>query len=173
MAKRERSETDDLLDRLRGSLMIDKHELDTELQEQPDKFFDAAEAYVKAAARRDYLKDEIKRVDAGLYTYHRKKQEKLGKATEGSVNSAVLQDATHQEAVAAHLAASEKADLYLALKESFHQRSYMIRDLCALFIAKYYETNSVSGDTGVTREMKSQKNMDKLAEARKRKRERG
>lgn len=155
-----------VVDSLREHLAIDKHALDIEIQRQPSLFYEISEAYVKAASRRDFLKEEIARVDADLNARHRRKIEKSGaRATENSVGAAITADPKHQKAVDAHIAARNEAELLQALKEAFHQRSYMLRDMVALFVANYYEKGAVEG-TNVTRDFKANKNIDRMAEAR-------
>lgn len=162
-----RKNNSNVLDELRGHLNIDKHALDDEIQQQPSLFFKISEAYVNAASRRDFLKEEVARVDADLSAKHRRRIEKSGaRATDAATTSAVAADPKHQKAVDAHIDARQKADQLLALKEAFHQRSYMLRDLVALHVANYYERTAVT-DNSATKDFKAQKNMDKMAEARK------
>lgn len=164
MAKRKESVN---IDELREYLEIDKHNLDREIQRQPSLFFKVSDAYVSAAARRDFLKEEVSRTQSRLYAKHRRRFEKEGtKATEAQVNASVQSDEAYKEAVDKHILAREKADAFQALKESFHQRSYMLRDLVALHIAGYYERASVD-DTSKVKDYKASKAMDRMAEARK------
>lgn len=162
-----RKKNTNIVDELNEHLKIDKDSLDEEIQRQPSLFFKIGEAYVNAAARRDFLKEEVARVDADLSAKHRRKIEKSGaRATDAATNSAVAADPKHQKAVDAHIAARQEADKLLVLKDSFHQRSYMLRDLVALYVSNYYQQTSVN-DNSVTKDFKANKNMDKMAEARK------
>lgn len=171
MAKRVRIKESDNEDRtiesLRKLLEIDKYEIDEEIVRQPQLFFEIGEAAVKAAAERDFAKDELKRIDAELYGTLRRKLEKgSGKATEGQVTNAVLTDKQHIRAVKRYIRANEKSDLLQALKEAFNQRSYMLRDLASLYVANYYEKSSMTSETDV-RDVKAKKNIDRMAKARK------
>lgn len=155
------------IEELRGYLEIDKHNLDQEIKQQPSLFFKVSDAYVRAAARRDFLKEEIARTQSRLYSKYRRKFEKSGtKATEAQVNASVQTDDEYTAAVDKHIKARENADSFQALKEAFHQRSYMLRDLVALHVAGYYERASVA-DTSQTKDYKASKVMDRMAEARK------
>lgn len=166
MKTEKQSKADALLDKLRGYLAIDKHSLDDEIVQQPQLFFEISEASVNATARRDFLKEEIARVDAALHAKHRRQIEKSGaRATDAGVSAAIAADPKHHAAVDAHISARQQADLLLALKDSFHQRSYMLRDLASLSVANYFERNAVT-DNNVTRDFKAQKVMDKLGDAR-------
>lgn len=167
MKKRVRDVEGDELDELRQKLEIDKHSLDDEIVRQPQTFFEISEAAVKATARRDFCKEEVKRIDADLAAYHRKKIEKSGtRATDSAVASAVAADPKHHAAVDKYIKASQKAELLNALKEAFSQRSYMLRDLSALFIANYFEKTTITNSAAV-RGAKADANIDKMAEARK------
>lgn len=167
MKKRVRDIDGDEVEELRKLLEIDKHSLDDEIVQQPQLFFKISEAAVKASARRDFCKEELNRVDADLAAKHRRRIEKSGsRATDAGVSAAIAADPKHQAASDKLIKARNRADLLGALKESFHQRSYMLRDLSALFIANYYEKSSIS-DNSSTRSVKAASNMDRMAEARK------
>lgn len=167
MKNRVRSIDDEDLEELKKLLEIDKHSLDDEIVHQPQIFFRISEAAVKASAHRDFCKEEVKRVDADLAAYHRRKIEKSGsRATDAAVASAVAADQKHQKAVDRHIKAIQRADLSNALKESFSQRSYMLRDLATLFVANYFEKTAIT-DNSTVRGAKAEKNMDRMAEARK------
>lgn len=160
-----------VVDELRELLAIDKHSLDDEIQKQPQLFFKVSEAQVSAAARRDYLKEEIKRVDAELHAKHRRLIEKTGsRATDAAVTAAIQADPDHQRAVDAHINAAKEADLLVALKESFSQRSYMLRDLATLFVANYFESSSMKANSAAS-DIRYEKAKDKMAEARKKARD--
>lgn len=171
MKKRGRErEEDSLLEELKSYLAIDKHSLDTEIERQPSLFFKVGEAYVKAAAHRDYCKEEIGRIDADLYGKYRKKFEKTGqRVTEGQLANAITSDPDHQAAVDAHIKARTEADMLSGLKEAFNQRSYMLRDLVALHLSSYYEKTAIT-DTGNNRELKARKNIDLMDKARRERR---
>lgn len=163
-----KSKPDETIEKLRGLLVIDKHSLDDEIERQPELFFEISEAAVLAAARRDFLKEEISRIDAELHAKHTRRLEKAGsKATVGAVDAAVKTDVKHTRAIERHISAKRKADLYQALKEAFSQRSYMLRDLASLAIAQYYERTSVSA-TNVAKDFKAHKNIERMADERKR-----
>lgn len=160
------------LERLRSGLMVDKHSLDDELMRQPQRFEEVGEAMAMAQAERDYAKEELIQLDAELFAKHRRKIEKSGvRATEALIAAAVNQDPKHQKGISNRIEAQRRLELLSAIKESFNQRSYMIRDLCSLFTASYFERTAVTASSPV-KDVKAEKARDKMSEARRaRKRE--
>lgn len=138
---------------LRQYLKIDKLALDEELVNQASLYFKISEAYTEAAAERDLLKETLAYGDAKIEQDIRKE---LGdKCTEGKVKSLLTINEKHAEANGHYLDAKIKADRLAALKEAFHQRGYMLRDLAQLFISNYYGADSVkvtqNGESAVYR----------------------
>lgn len=135
------------LDEFKLELAIDKHNLDSALVEQPELYQVVAEEHVLAVSRRDELKDDLKRVEGELQIRIRKEAAEIkAKATEKSILSEVE---THTEYIAAReafLNACKEADLWQAMKESFIQRSYVLKDLTSLYISGYYAQTSVAGE---------------------------
>lgn len=133
----------DSIDELKGYLKIDKNRLDEELEEQPMLLFKISEAYVQAAAERDAAKEHLATVDAKL---DKKARETLGrseeKVTEAMVKNYVQMSDAHDVATKDYFAVKNQAELLSALKDAFHSRGYMIRDLCTLYAANYYEQGS-------------------------------
>lgn len=149
-------------------LRIDKQALDDEIVQQPGLFYRVCEAYVEAAAERDAAKEHLAMVDAGLDGEARHRAEVDGeKITEGAIRGKVVLHKKHEAAFNAYVTAKTRADKLEAMKDSFKQRSFMLRDLAQLYVANYYESNSVQGidrnDTAVYK-----KHRERLAEGRKR-----
>ena len=129
-------------------LLINKLQLDKELVEQATKFYEVSEECAVASSLRDAAYDTVKTTDAQLYFDIRKElEESSTKATEAMVANLVLKHPDHKVAVAEHLAKKLKADELSAMKESFSQRSFMIRDLVSLFIAGYYTDSAITNTT--------------------------
>lgn len=153
---------------LKEGLEIDRASLDRDVMRQPQLFHEVSELVTAAIARRDHLKGELEEIEAGLYGTHRRKIDKLnGKATEAQVKNAILLDPKYKTAVEKHLKAKEIADHASNLKEAFHQRRYMLQEMCGLFVANYFESSSMG--TGNARDYKAQKAKDSMSEKRKRK----
>lgn len=154
------------LDELKALLAINKANLDDEVSKQPSLFFDVAEAVVAAVSERDTLKEQLASVDAELdgvtRTFLAKREEKV---TEAMVKNAIQKDKRHEKAFDAYMKIKTEADLLLAMKEAFAQRSYMLRDLCQLYVSSYFEQASVQGTSVTDRAVYDEKRR-RIGEAR-------
>jgi len=129
----------------REKLKIDRDDLDTMLIEQPQHYADAAREFALAVSRRDRAKhvlDETRaRVDAQERQMARDNEEKI---TDSLLTARIT---VHPDVVQANKARdnwARMAALWEALKEAFEQRSYALKDLCALYHAGYW-ANSAGG----------------------------
>lgn len=128
-------------------LKIDKHALDKELEQQPMLFFKVSEAFIEAASERDMLKEQLATVDAKLDSKVRKDYDMADeKYTEAMVKNVVQTDRKHEDAATKYFDAKRQADLLFALKEAFQSRAYMLKDMCSLYTANYFEESSVRAD---------------------------
>ena len=133
-------------EQLRKHLSIDKSSLDDELASQAGLFDTVGQAHVDAIDKRDALKEELAVIEAETENDIRETAERQKeKITEGQVKSLVKIDKDSKRAYSAYAAAKREADRLGVLKESFHQRAGMIDSLCKLYIANYFEQNSVRG----------------------------
>ena len=154
------------LNKLKALLVIDKSSLDDEISRQPTLFYEVAEALVSAMAERDAAKEELATIDAELDGQVRAALAKSeDKVTEAMVKNAVQVHKRHEAAFDAYMALKTDADLLGAMKEAFGQRSYMLRDLCSLYVASYYEQTSVQG-TNSTDKAQYNAKREQLANAR-------
>lgn len=127
-------------------LTIDKTNLDNELVQQSQLFFEVSEAFTEAVDQRDSLKEELAVVDAELDFEIRRDHEISGdRYSEASVKSGIKTHKKHMAAYDAYADAKKLADRLSALKESFIQRSHALKHLCELFVANYFESNSFRG----------------------------
>jgi hypothetical protein len=141
-----------MIDEFREYLKVDKHHLDDELVQHSMLFFRVAESYVRAAAKRDELKEELALIDAELDGKMRKRAEDDGeKVTEAMIKGMIITHKDHIQASEAYQAAKTEADMLGALKESFQTRGYLLRDLCQLYTAQYFDANSVKADANTDR----------------------
>ena len=153
-------------------LMIDKHKLDDELIQQPDRYRSAAEHYAMAVSLRDEAKDKMKVVEAQLYLKHRQSFDaKDKKPTEAEVNAMVTVDPLRIKARNEHLQRQLAADQWEALKDSFSQRSYVLKDLVALHLAGYFASSSVSAPANDVLEARADKAKRAMAERARERRE--
>ena len=154
------------IDEFRKYLQIDKNSLDEEIIKQPSLSFEVAEAYIQAAARRDALKEKLATIDAELDAEIREDFENNSvKITEALVKNTIQCHKDHEIAAKAYFAVNEQANLWQALKDAFHQRSYMLRDLVSLHTANYFESASARGDARSDKFVYNE-TRDRLADAR-------
>lgn len=130
----------------RQYLAIDKTNLDNELVQQAQLFYDVSEALVSAIDIRDTLKEDLAVADAELDSLLRVEHEKADERySEASIKGEIRTHKTHLDAFELFAKAKKNADRLSALKESFIQRSHAIKHLCELYVANYYENNSFKG----------------------------
>jgi hypothetical protein len=121
---------------VRGLLRIDPDDLDSCLVDQPGLFFHVAETFAQANSRRDAIKLELDektaKLDQDIRAKALKQEEKL---TEAAIQARLRDMPVLQELQRDYLRARTEADTWQAMKEAFHQRSYMLRELVALQLA--------------------------------------
>ena len=129
---------------LHKQLEIDKSALDDEVIRQPSLFYMVSEQLVEASAERDAAKEDLAMVDAELDAHWRTALNTgTARVTDKAIQSHIQTSQRHKDAFIAYLDAKAHADKLLVLKESFQQRSYMLRDLVSLYTANYYEESSI------------------------------
>jgi hypothetical protein len=148
----------------RDYLKIHKHALDDDLRRQPSLLFAVSDACEEALAERDKLKDQLAVCEAGLDASYRKT---LKDYTEGQIKGLIINDKARRQAHSAYHKARQTAGQLLALKDAFRERGYMLREMCSLYCANYYETNS-SRPTPDTDRVTYQARKAKMSEARQR-----
>lgn len=139
--------TEELQAFLQERLEINKDNLDRELVEQAELFHRAAHAHALAISRRDELKEEIRLLSADLALLVRRKLESKGKVTEGLVQNHLESTPDYQQARQQFSEASREAEILGALKEAYAQRSWMLRELCGIYVAGYFSTTSIRGES--------------------------
>lgn len=156
------------LEKLKSNLVIDRNALDAALMRQPQYYLEVSELVAEASAHRDYLKEELTKIDAELGKAHRAKLEKTtGKATESQVSNAVTTDPKHQDAFEKFNTAKQTADLAVGLKDAFHQRRYMLQELCGLFVANYFQSDSMGvNSTMPVQNYRAERGREAMAEKR-------
>lgn len=152
------------LEEFRGYLRIDKHALDQELAEQPGLFEKVGEAHALAVADKDAAKEELANVDARLDGIIRKSAGDK-RVTDTAIKNRIQAHSKHRNAFAAYLTAKMRADQIAALKDAFHSRAYMLRELAGLAVSNYFETSSVKA-TPTTNRMVYSRQRERLAAAR-------
>jgi hypothetical protein len=117
----------------RRGLVIDTKRLDEELRFQPEIFYEVATRAVTIASERDELKDSKDRTWSSRF---------ISEKMEGKIDGKQLSDKTAEtfadvseevkEATKKFLEKKKEADEWLVLKESYQQRSVMLKELCGL-----------------------------------------
>jgi len=126
-------------DDLVGALVLDKLALDKNIVEHAELFRRVGEECVAAVDARDAAKARLAEVDAVVGLDLRASMAENGqKVTEGNLASMILTSVEHVEAADAWLQAKYAADMWGTLRESYLQRSYMIRSLVDLYTAGYF-----------------------------------
>ncbi len=129
------------LTELKNYLVINARDLDNELIRQSSLFFSISESYVEAVSIRDTKKEELASVDAELDALARLTNDK---PTENRIKGMIQLNPKHQEAFVAYNEAKLMADRLGAMKEAFHQRGSMLKELAQLAISNLYEVASSS-----------------------------
>lgn len=155
-------------DKLKTYLAIDKDDLDTCLMEQPSIFFEVATALANANAERDAAKLVLEEEQAKLDQDLRKQAERAGeKVTESSLQNKLRILPKIQELQAKFADSRHKAEAWSVLKESFIQRSFMLRELVALYISQRHD-HAMEAGSGQPRAALAERNRQDAGLARKR-----
>lgn len=135
------------LSECRDALKIDRNALDEMLVKQAQIFHDVSLAFAMAVSRRDKAHEDMRRVEAAVSSKIRIRLEKDDeKVTEARVKADCMKDAAFMAARDADLVATQTANEWEALKESFKQRSYMLSELAGLYVAGYWGHNATVKD---------------------------
>lgn len=128
-------------------LKIDRHALDDALAEQPVVFARVAQDCALAISERDHAKEdlEVTRAEVSLDVRQRLEQEGT-KSTEAVVAAQIELDRRYREAMKVLLETKAAADRLAAIKEAFAQRAFALKDLCGLYVAGYWGTDSVKSN---------------------------
>ena len=129
------------LTELKSYLQINAGDLDNELVRQSALFYSVSESYVEAVAIRDTKKEELATVDAELDSIARMSNDKT---TENRIKGMIQLNPKHQEAFIGYNEAKLMADRLGAMKDAFHQRGSMLKELAQLAISNLYEIASSS-----------------------------
>ena len=139
MAKIDPPDYDDLISELKKGLKIDEHALDESLVRQADLFFRVSREVAILTSRRDAMKQELATTEAQADLDIRKGAAKNeDKFTEGEVKARIRLHKDVKEVQNELLELNSWLAQFTALKEAYSQRSYVLKDLVALFIANYY-----------------------------------
>ena len=125
-----------------SDLKIDKNRLDAMVMEQPTLYYQASEEFSNLVSMRDWAKEKLSRVKAEVASKIRKGE---GKTTENMVSEEILKNPDYQAACDYHLDLCTKTEKAQSLRDAFHQRAYVLRDLVQLYSTGYFMSSAQSG----------------------------
>jgi len=156
------------LDELRKELAIDQNALDDCLMRQPELYYSVAVGYAEAVAGRDSVKLELEELQAKLdQDFRAEALRKNEKITEGSIQQKLKTMPKVQDLQQKFMDARTEAESWGVLKEAFQQRSFMLRELVALFIAQRRDLDLESG-MGQAKAKLAESNREEMARTRRR-----
>lgn len=124
---------------LRAGLIIDRNSLDEDMVRQPVLFQEVSERFVFAQSEAIGAKEKLAGVDATLAHELRTRWNNAGeKYTETKLGDAVQGEPKHIVGYDYWSALARRAAYLGALKESYDQRSKMLRELGQLFVVGYF-----------------------------------
>ena len=148
-------------------LRIDRHNLDEEVERQPALYYKVAAEEARMRSRFDASKSALEMIMADLDGEIRSKAlKKAEKITEATVRAKVSQDKRCVQASEEQLKQKRRLDLLTALKDSFRQRSYMLRDLVELYTSGYYTDAAIRGHSDRAKEKHAEKNQERMTQRR-------
>ena len=161
------------LEEARELLTIDKNQLDEVCLTHANTFDDVADRHAQAVGDRDYAKDELSQVYAKtLNKLRQAASEKGEKLTDKAAEAAAHLDKAYLKANEEYLEAKLEADRWSIKKDSFLQRSSMIKRLCDLHQSGYYTSRTVESVAEKGGEMTAAKGREGMAKKRKSRRAR-
>jgi hypothetical protein len=124
---------------LEGMLAIDQSHLELCCTQHPDLLYRVAKKYAYLTSERDLLKFKLEQEEANVYNRERDRVPDGERITEGALKQKVTLDREVTRLNEDLLKANAKLQTWAALKEAVHQRSYMLRELVELYLARYYQ----------------------------------
>lgn len=117
-------------DQLEEEVQIDDTNIDAELIKHPHIFFHISAGHADALSQSDLAKHRVEIFEADLYLEIRRKMVADGdKFTETLLEKMVNRDDRRIALVDRYLEAKHTADKWRALKDSFIQKGYMLKDI--------------------------------------------
>lgn len=134
----------------RRDLAIDRTDLDRNLVEQAELYDHVSESMVLAIAERDAAKLDMEEAEAEVARDLRNKSLEEGekKMAEAAIAQEVKLSPKIKKLSREYLAAKAAVDAWSVLKDSYTQRSYMLREVSMREVARMSSTSSVSSARG-------------------------
>lgn len=140
-------------------LIIDKADLDEENIRNPQMYYDVSSALVEASYQRDQQKATVEGLYAELDRQQRAKVLPSGKSPSETAIKIMIGEAPKMRAAEALLLKlTHDVSLWQAMKESYQQRSYSLKNLGELYSANYFMRESSGSATVDHKEQLAERN---------------
>lgn len=148
------SDIEELLSELEENLMIDEHGLDEACQTHPELYYRVSKHLALQISRRDAAKQHLMEVEA-IADKEIRSQNSEVKLTEREIDSRKIRHPAVRDAHRNLLRLTHQAAQLTALKESYQQRSYVLKSMIELYLSNYFSEISVSGSERDVKESKA------------------
>lgn len=130
-----------------ANLRIDKYQLDDDVSAQPRLAEEVADRYALAKSIRDDVKDRLKTVEAELSLEFRAEFAGNGaKAPSETQLAQMVQVHSRRKAAFKNFVEAERMAAKLeGMKDSYKDRSFMLREMCGLELAAYFGKSEYHG----------------------------
>lgn len=160
-----------LMEEYRSFLKIDKNDLDTALLEQPDIFYRVANEYSLALSRKDQAKTLLDEAEAEAdQLIRRDAEEEKEKISETVVKERIILDPEVKTRRMEYVSWVGLAGRWEAMRDSFTQRSYALKELVTLYATGYFGDVTGTGARNDAAGRQYETNRDSLAQERARRR---
>lgn len=141
----------------RKLLKIDRLNLTSELEKQPEIYDEVSEMCVYAISVRDSLKDEKERIWSEQFLSAKRNSAIDGKTPSDKV-AETMADTSKEfvEVSKSFLEAKKDADEWIGIKESFQQRMEMLRELNRILSRSLYNEASESSYDRIKKQMRKE-----------------
>ena len=133
-------------------LAINRQRLEEDCQHHSDLLFQVSEEVSLLRSRRDRAKKELEETEAEIYITTRRAVPSGERVSEAELKATVTVNAQVRGRANALLIVSAELARWEALKEAVQQRSYMLRELVQLYLARYYGGDPVRAAENRTRD---------------------
>ena len=153
----------------RSALRIDKHALDREVCEQPERSLNAGQEAARLASVRDFAKDNMKVVAAERALAIREElTAEGGRVTEAQIEARLTLDSERIDAQHDYILAERDAAMAEAERDAWKERGYMLKSLGDLYSAGYWANASLAGDRRAAEEREGDAARQSVAQQRRR-----
>lgn len=151
-----------------------EHRLEECSRTHPDLVFNVGRETALARSRRDEIKKRKKEMEARkLIDIRERFRDDTPRMAEAEVSARVTVDPAVIAVGDELLAAENELGLWEALKESVHSRSYALRDLVEMWLARWHGNDPIGSAEHRARERIRNSATERMQEARQERRERG